>query len=130
MDDLKGPALVVCPKILNVFENECRRPVVLKNLCNVKEQIALFLIFKAMLAAKTEFFGNTCDAEWLARKAGTQYVKAWNIGNGNFVYVAMRGFAENTQCAPARSNAMRNPPMPQKRSTKRKVDALEFTARP
>ena len=60
----------------------------------LEEKIALFLILKAVLSAKAQFLGDAGDAEWLARKAGAEYVVRRNVRNGHLVDVPVRFLPE------------------------------------
>ena len=59
-----------------------------------EEKIALFLVVKAMLSTKTQFFGGSGNAERLAGKSRAKDVVLRNIGDCNGVNVSVRLLTE------------------------------------
>lgn len=94
VDDLKRPALVVVPEVLDVFQNERGRFVIFEYVGDLKKEVALLVVVKAMLPAKAKFFGDAGDAEWLAGKSSAEDVVLGNVGNRHLVDVTMWFFAE------------------------------------
>src|SRR5665213_1025760 len=72
-------ALVMSFKILNVFQDESRRPVMSYDLCGVEKKRALGVAQKPVWSAESVFLGNTGDGKWLARKSGHEQIVCRNL---------------------------------------------------
>lgn len=94
VDDAVGVTLVVAFEIFDVFEHEGCRLVVLDDVADGKEQIALFFVLEAVFAAKAVFLGNPSETEGLAGEAAAENVVGGDVGDGHGVDVAMGRFAE------------------------------------
>jgi len=87
-------ALVVPDEVFHVLQHEGGRLVVIKNLGDGEEEVALFLVRKAVLAAEAVLLGDAREAEGLAGKAAAQNVELRDVGHGHGMDVAVRGLAE------------------------------------
>ena len=86
-------------KIANVFQKQGFRALYLGNASNVVKQCALSIIKKPVCFSERIPRGNSCETEWLARKAGGQDVMIRNnvvdmffrkIGRSGFPNIAER----------------------------------------
>ena len=93
VNDLKRAALVVAAEVLHVLQHECRGPVVINDVGQREEEVALFLVLEAVLFAEAQFLGDARDAEGLAGKAGAQNVVRGNVRHGHGMDVAVRSLA-------------------------------------
>ena len=133
VNDLEGAALVVPDEVLHVLQHEGARLVVVENVGDGEEEVALFLVREAVLAAEAVLLGDTREAKGLAGKTTAENVMGRDVFDIDLVDIACRFLAEvggvglpaepvpvagEDALRPARSNASRNPPMPQKRSMK------------
>lgn len=94
MDDLESASLVVPDEVLHIFQHKGWRLVVIENLRDGEEEIALFLVLEAVFATKTVLFRNAREAEWLAGETATENVELRNVSNGHRVNVAVRFFTK------------------------------------
>src|ERR1039458_4127593 len=94
VDDLKRPALVVAPEVLNVLQHKRGGLVALDDFRQREEQVALLLVVKSVRLAEAQFFGDARDAERLAGKAGAKDVVGGNVRHRHGMDVAMRRVAE------------------------------------
>lgn len=94
VDDLKRAALIVAAEVLHVLQHERRGPVVINDVGQREEDVALFLVLEAVLFAEAEFLGNARDAERLTGKAGAQDVVRGNIRHRHGMNIAVRRLAE------------------------------------
>ncbi len=78
---------------VDVLQHERRGPVVINDVGQREEEVALFLVLEAVLFAKAQFLGDARDAERLAGKAGAQDVVRGNVRHGHGVDVAVRALA-------------------------------------
>jgi hypothetical protein len=93
VDDLKRAALVVAAEVLHILQHESRGPVVINDVGQREEEVALFLVLEAVFLAEAEFLGDARDAEGLAGKAGAQDVVRGNVRHGHGVDVPVRALA-------------------------------------
>lgn len=93
VDDLKRAALVVAAEVLHVLQHERRGPVVINDVGQREEEVALFLVLEAVFFAEAQFLGDARDAERLAGKAGAQDVVRGNVRHGHGMDVAVRTLA-------------------------------------
>ena len=93
MDDLKRAALVVAAEVLHVLQHERLGPVVINDVREGEEEVALFLVLEAVFFAEAQFLGDARDAEGLAGKSGAQDVVRGNVRHGHGMNVAVRAFA-------------------------------------
>jgi hypothetical protein len=68
VNDLKRAALVVAAEVLHVLQHERRGPVVINDVGQREEEVALFLVLEAVLFAEAQFLGDTRDAEGFGRE--------------------------------------------------------------
>ena len=61
-------------KVLHVLQHERRGPVVINDVDQREEEVALFLALEAVLFTEAQFFGDAREAEGLAGKTGPQRV--------------------------------------------------------
>ena len=94
MDDLESAPLVVPNKVLHIFQHKGRWLVVIENLRNREEEVALFLVLKAVFAPQAVLLRDAREAEWLAGETATENVELRNVGNGHRVNVAVRFFTK------------------------------------
>lgn len=87
VDDLERAAFVVAPEVLDVLKNEGLGLVILDYVGNSEEEVALLLVFEAMLVAEAELFRDACDAEGLAREPTAEDVVGQDFGERDLVYV-------------------------------------------
>ena len=87
-------AFVVAQEVLDVFKDEGLGLVVLDYAGDFEEQVALLLVFKAMLAAEAELFRDARDAERLARESTAEDVVGQNVSDCDLVNIAGWCFAE------------------------------------
>ena len=59
-------------QVFDVFQHESLRLIVIDDLGEVEEQVALLFVIKAVLASKAQFLRDAGDAERLAREAGAK----------------------------------------------------------
>ena len=93
VDDLKRAALVVAAEVLHVLQHERLRPVVINDVREGEEEVALFLVLDTVLFAEAQFLGDARDAEGLAGKFSAQNVVCGNVRHGHGVNVAVRALA-------------------------------------
>ena len=91
--DLKRAALVVAAEVLHVLQHKRLGPVVINDVREGEEEVALFLVLEAVLLAEAQFLGDARDAEGLAGKAGAQNVVRGNVRHGHGMNVAVRSLA-------------------------------------
>ena len=94
VDDLEGAALAVPDEVLDVLQHEGGRLVDFEDFGDGEEEVALFHVLEAVLAAEAVFLGDAGEAEGLAGKAAAEDVELGNVGHGHGMDVAVRGFAE------------------------------------
>lgn len=94
VNDLKRPALVVAFEVLHVLQNKRGGLVELDDFRGGKEQVALFLVVKAVRLAEAQFLGDARDAERLAGKPGAKNVVFWDISHCHGMDVAVRCLAK------------------------------------
>lgn len=87
--DFEDAALVVPDEMLHILQHEGGRFVVLENVGDGEEEVALLFVLEAVLAAEAVFLGNAREAEGLAGKAPTENVELGNVGDGHRVDVAV-----------------------------------------
>ena len=93
VDDLKRAALVVAAEVLHVLQHERRGSVIINDVGQREEEVALFLVLEAVLVAEAQFLGDARDAKGLAGKAGAQDVVRGNVRHGHGMNVAVGAFA-------------------------------------
>jgi len=67
--------------------------VVINDVREGEEEVALFLVLEAVLFAEAQFLGDARDAEGLAGKSGAQNVVRGNVRHGHGMNVAVRTLA-------------------------------------
>ena len=80
-------------EVLHGLQHERLGPVVLNDVGQREEEVALFLVLEAVFFAETEFLGDARNAERLAGKAGAQDVVRGNVRHGHGMNVAVRPLA-------------------------------------
>jgi hypothetical protein len=102
VDDFEGAALVVPDEVLHVLQHEGGRLVVVENIGDGEEEVALFHVLKAVFAAEAVLLGDACEAEGLAWKAAAQNIEFRDVSHGHGMDVAVWFFPEvGGVCLPA-----------------------------
>ena len=94
VNDLEGPSAVVAMEVFHVLQHEGGRLVVVEDVGDGEEEVALFHVRKAVLAAEAILLGDAREAEGLAGKAAAQNVELGDVGHGHGMDVAVGFFAE------------------------------------
>ena len=81
-------------EVLHVLQHEVRGLVVVEDLRDGEEEVALLLVLEAVLAAEAVLLGHAREAEGLARKAAAEDVVRRDVGYGHGMDVAMGFLAE------------------------------------
>ena len=85
-DYLEGLPFIMTFQIFDVLKQKSRRPLCFQNPGYVKEQRSLGIALKSMLSAQRVLLRHSGKGEWLAGKAGQQYVMIGNV----LIYVPVR----------------------------------------
>ena len=91
---LKVRPLIVPDEVLHVLQHKGGRLVIVENIGDGEEEVALLNVLEAVLAAEAVLLGDAREAEGLAGKTATEDVELRNVGHGHGMDVAVRGFAE------------------------------------
>ena len=101
VNDLEGATPVVPVEMLHVLQHEGGRLVVVEYVGDGEEEVALFHVLKAVLAAEAVLLGDAREAEGLAGKAAAENVELGDVGHGHGMDVAVRRLAEVGGVGPA-----------------------------
>ena len=93
-NDGPSPPTVMRLKVLYVLQQEDRRPLDLDYRCKTEEQGALRSVLEPMRSPETVLFRDTCDREWLARKARSENVMVWNFRRSDLSDISFRSLAK------------------------------------
>ena len=81
-------------EVLLAFQHEGGRLVVVENVGDGEEEVALFHVLEAVLAAEAVLLGDAREAEGLAGEAAAEDVELGDVGHGHGMNVAVRRLAE------------------------------------
>ena len=93
-DDPESVSLIVPGEVLHILQHEGGRLVVLENVPDGEEEVALLHVLEPVLAAEAVLLGDAREAEGLAGKAAAEDVELGDVGHGHGMDVAVRGLAE------------------------------------
>lgn len=80
--------------MLHGLQHKGGRLVLIEDFRDGEEEVALFLVLKAVLTAEAVLLGDAREAERLAGKAATENVELGNVGHRYRMNVAVRRLAE------------------------------------